>query len=274
MTTPTTISPVRMPATRIHHGGTTARPHGTGDADPGWLRTWRPAQPLGPCPPGGIDLRLLLDESGSVTSHADPIRYRHAVLTTALKTLARTCTCRHCTATLTTFDLATHLGPVPLNRRGTARLAATLHRLPATSSNLHTALAHAERQPTPPAASRVVLVISDFELFDPPGRRIYPRLAALHATPVFLGGPPPPELSNANLTALTITATSPPAALADALIHIVSPHRPTTRPPSGPPPSSMVQNPHTPEHRAAGSESDLGPPHNPTKTAGRRHDHR
>ncbi len=137
---------------------------------PAWVAGWRPGTDLGQCPPDGTHLHLILDESGSVASVADPIAYRHELLRRLLTCLPDACTCGSCTVDVTLFPpwagTGSQSSPVGhWERADMAELADWLACLPSTSSSIGPALR--KGQPRLAAAgTHTVIAITDLELHD------------------------------------------------------------------------------------------------------------
>lgn len=214
---PSRLDPSRLrPATLAVVGGPGPRP-GPADNRPPWLRSYRPPVPLGTCPAEGLLSIFVLDESGSVTSTADPVRWRHAALAAAVDALGSACSCRRCRVALRFFD-GPGAGPSALGRSDRRALVAVLADPPPTASVLGPALAEAEDLARTHPGPVHLAVLSDFELFDPPG--VLARLAHFpgRVSAVVLRSAPPPELVGTSVEVLPADHTSPPTAVADAVL--------------------------------------------------------
>lgn len=149
------------------------------DDAPGWVRAWvHPPGSYGPCPEGGSHLVLICDESGSVHG-ADPIRYRHALLTRVLATLAGACTCHECTTRLVLFGVTTTKSSasspaLPWAEAATG-LAEEFAQLPVTGSYLAPAMDQVEAERR--QANTITVCLTDMELFDHDPRRQVDRFA-------------------------------------------------------------------------------------------------
>lgn len=191
---------------------------------PAWVTSWRPTRPLGHCR-SSIHLTGVFDESGSVTSSHDPIAYRHALFARALREAARTCTCRRCSVGLVSFDVSASAGPVSLNRRTAKTLAEVMDGFAPTSSLLSSALAWAEDKAAGTGiATPVTVVISDYEIFDPPIERVYERLGAMPGLTlaVVLSSEPPEELAEQRIRTEYIGSDADRTAVADAVAAAIS----------------------------------------------------
>jgi hypothetical protein len=176
------------------------------------VRRWEPAAPI-PCP---IHVDFVPDESGSVQSVADPIRYRHALLARFVEWIGRRCRCGECSVSLTLFDLAVQLPPTRLDRPGRLQLATALASMPYTSSCASSALAAVD---TPAFTARrpLLVVLSDFQLFDPDTASITATLARRRALAIVLGEQDAPLVDESDITVDRVTHRSPPTALVDAI---------------------------------------------------------
>lgn len=185
---------------------------------PGWVRQWRPPRPLGGCGVGPTLLSGADDNSGSVASYSDPVRYRHALFFQAARALARACRCGKCSVAVVTFDRAACFGPVPLSRKSLRDLEAFLASVPPTSSHLAGALGRLEEVARAHDGPVVSAVCSDFELFDPDLPRLYRRFGQLpgHPLAVVLRASPPQILSDL-VPVVAVDTTAPRTAVADAL---------------------------------------------------------
>lgn len=196
-----------------------------------------PAYKLGsPGKPSPVPTLLiaLFDNSGSVTSPGgtDPLSNRYAEVTTAFQTVARKGSPRELGA-IVHFDTPSSGGvePVPITRTGMLRLRAGLRPPPdgaGTSElgpSLHRALEIAENHP---GHEVTLVVLSDFQLFDPEPGQVFSYLAAfpgdVHA--VVLGGRLPVGVLDERITITAIDRESRPGAVARALFSSLVTHRP------------------------------------------------
>lgn len=187
--------------------------------------------PVGRCPRIPTLTIAISDDSGSVVSPGgtDPLSARYAEIGLAFRAIARACTCRHERAAVIHFDTPHgDVGPVRLNRAGLARLRVAL-RTPMGgygTSELRPALATARTLAEAHADHQIVVVIfSDFELFDDPGELV-DDLDAFPGTVhgVVLGKADPEPLAGIDQL-VGITHDSPRGSVAQALLGGLTTHR-------------------------------------------------
>lgn len=201
-------------------------------ADPARLMDgWHPARQLGPCPPDGIMVQLVLDNSSSTLWNAPAVSGRYTALSCALAELARQCTCRRCQVELIGFSplnpsVASGVGPIPWTPAGFAAAQTWLSDPPRTASRLGDALHQLALEALPPGMSTLTLVLSDFDLDDPDPSRAYQQMATAHATAVVLGPHIPEGL--VGVPRVQLTVGSPGSAAADVLVDGLA----TLRPPA------------------------------------------
>jgi hypothetical protein len=172
------------------------------------------------------------DDSGSVTSPAgaDPVANRYQEARAALRAVARRCDCGQCLGSVLHFDLVAGVAPTALTKRLVPTLEAGL-RTPADgmgSSVLGPSLAEAyEITQRYPEHVSTLVVLSDFELFDPDVSGVLMRLAAfpgdVHA--VVLGGQGPAGGLDPRIQVTPIHHDDPPGALARAVFASLTAHR-------------------------------------------------
>lgn len=211
--------------------------HLIGGQGPTTLAEPDPAYNLGtPGKPSPVPTLLIavFDNSGSVTSPGgtDPLSNRYAEVTRAFQTVARKGT-RQELGAIVHFDTPSsgEVEPVPITRTGMLRLRAGLRPPPdgAGSSDLgpslHRALEIAEAHP---GHEVTLVVLSDFQLFDPDPGQVLSDLTAfpgsVHA--VILGGRLPPGVLNDPITVTAVDRGSRPGAVARALFSSLVTHRP------------------------------------------------
>lgn len=174
----------------------------------------------------------VFDDSGSVTSPAgaDPVANRYQEARRALRAVARRCRCGQCLGSVLHFDLVAGVAPTALTKRLVSGLEAGL-RPPADgagSSVLGPSLAEAyEITARYPEHVSTLVVLSDFELFDPDVGGVLTRLAAfpgdVHA--VVLGGRGPDDGLDPRIQVTPIHHDDPPGALARAVFASLTAHR-------------------------------------------------
>lgn len=199
-----------------------------------------PAYTLGsPGRPSPVPTLLiaLFDNSGSVTSPGgtDPLSNRYAEVTRAFQTVARKGS-RQELGAIIHFDTPSsgEVEPAPITRTGMLRLRSGLHRPPdgaGTSElgpSLHRALEIAEEHP---GHEITLVVLSDFQLFDPEPGQVLSDLAtfpgSVHA--VVLGGRLPAGVLDERIAVTHINRGSRPGAVARALFSSLVMHRPGSR---------------------------------------------
>lgn len=181
----------------------------------------------GPCPPGGVTVFIVLDESASVAASGgnDPLSQRHAETALAIRHVANTCRCRADRVGLVPFDHASpgFVAPQPLSTAGVRRLTRGLERLSnglGMSSELEPPLRFVETEAGHQRASVALVVFSDFLITDANPSRVITRLRTfpgyLHA--VVLGALPPSVLeADPNVAVTRLTPSSPPGDAARAV---------------------------------------------------------
>jgi len=168
---------------------------------------------------------IVLDGSGSVTAMNgnDPMGRRFEETALALTHMSRTCRCGQELAAVVHFDPGVcDRGPEPLDRRGLRVLADALVVPPGgTSSLLGPSLDVAERLgASHPDHGHVVVVMSDFLLFDPDVGGVLDRLGRFpgRVHTVVLGTEPPDQLVTDNRIMIArIRWDSPPGEVARAV---------------------------------------------------------
>jgi hypothetical protein len=203
----------------------------------------RPAQEPGPAyvlgSPGRPSpvptlLIVLFDDSESVVSFGgtDPLSNRYAEVRRAFQIVARR-GARHELAAIVHFDTPSsgEVEPVPITRTGMLRLRAGLRPPPdgAGTSQLGPSLERAtEIAEAHPEHEITLVVLSDFQLFDPDPAEVLSHLAAfpgdVHA--VVLGGHLPAGVLDGRITVTQVGQDSHPGAVARALFSSLVMHRP------------------------------------------------
>ncbi len=168
---------------------------------------------------------FVLDDSPSVSGPGgnDPLSRRYAEARHAVRTLARSCTCRRELASVWHFDASTlDVEPTPLHR--TKRVLAGLQQPHAGgSSELLPALRRARFANTSTSLYREVetklFVLSDFVLLDKRPDTVFAKLSTFpgRVTAVVLGTEPDPRLSDVRFKTVRLTTESEPGSLARAL---------------------------------------------------------
>lgn len=181
----------------------------------------------GPCPPGGVTVFIVLDESASVAASGgnDPLARRHAETALAIRHVASTCRCRADQVGLVPFDHGSRgfVAPQALNAAGVRRLTRGLERLSSgygISSELDPPLKFVETHAGHQRGSVAMVVFSDFLITDANPSGVIARLRTfpgyLHA--VVLGALPPSVLAaDPNVTVTRLTPSSPPGEAARAV---------------------------------------------------------
>lgn len=182
-------------------------------------------------------LIAISDDSGSVTSPGgtDPLSNRFAEARHAFSVVARRGS-RHELGAVLHFDTPSSgdVGPVPLTRRWLARLRAGLRIPPdgAGSSELGPSLRRAvEIAEAHPDHAATLVVLSDFQLFDPDSAQVLSDFPGdVHA--VVLGAPLAAGVLDERITVTHIGRNDPPGAVARAVFASLTTHR-SRNPPSG-----------------------------------------
>jgi hypothetical protein len=174
----------------------------------------------------------VFDDSGSVTSPAgaDPVSNRYQEARQALRTVARRCRCGQCLGSVLHFDLVAGVPPTALTKRLVSGLEAGL-RPPADAvgcSVLGPSLSEAyEITERYPEYLSTLVVLSDFELFDPNVGEVLTRLAAfpgdVHA--VVLGRRGLDGGLDPRIQVTPIRRDDPPGALAQVVFASLTAHR-------------------------------------------------
>jgi hypothetical protein len=181
------------------------------------------------------------DGSGSVRSLADPVAYRHQLVAKAAECLGRACTCKRCSVVYVSFDRTLVFGPRYLDKKGRKELAECLDKVPVTSSTLDSALAYAEELERTGTFQATTVVLSDFEIFDPPSARVYERLGALEQPlALVLRASPPAALDGHGIEVVEVNTASERTVVADALASVLAATRPPVRPKPAPPLASVT----------------------------------
>lgn len=178
--------------------------------------------PRAVAPTRPLRLDLLSDLSGSMTGGNDVVGLRHEASLIALEHLAAGQRRQaRWEAEIRSFDLSSPLdtGPLVLDRKGLAAAERALLSKPyGGSSNLGPSLDAAEAS----SADRVLVVLSDFELFDPDVPAVLDRLIRASAREVLalvFTSQPPRQLLHTRVRVHSIaTRTSRPEEIA---VHIV-----------------------------------------------------
>ena len=184
---------------------------------------------LPPCRHEPVLLILLFDNSPSVVGTHDAAGDRFREASIALDHFRRRCQCRRELVAVRTLDQRTSAdaGPVHLDRAGwpvvTAALAAPPE-LGSGTSRMRRALLATERLAHAHPHHRTVLVVfSDFELYDPFPGKILDRLGhfpgQVHA--LVLGADPPARLCAGRVKVIRLTPLSPPGMVARAVVAAV-----------------------------------------------------
>lgn len=173
---------------------------------------------------------VLVDRSGSVTAHSDPTKALSNVLGEGRAALAHlgTCRCANELVAIAFFDPGQYdTGPQPLTRRGWTRLRHAVDNPPDfTGSDLGPSLAVAEDLADQhPDHELSLIVVSDFELFDPDVEDVLDRFVRWpgrrHA--VVLHSPVPDRLKDQTLAEVThVVWDTTPGAIAQALIRTLT----------------------------------------------------
>ncbi|MHA7271206.1 vWA domain-containing protein [Arthrobacter sp. HLT1-20] len=189
---------------------------------------------LGHCPAVPTLTTFLPDDSGSLSGPTgnDPVSNRYAEARRALDALGRHCYCGNCLVAVVHFDTPT-LGciePTPLTRDARQRLASGLEipRDSAGTSYLGPSLAKAEELTANyPDHRSVLIILTDWALFDHDLASIYARIVAFSGTVFAVGlrSPVPDAVTGPNIRSITISADSPPGALARAVFEGLTVHR-------------------------------------------------
>lgn len=177
----------------------------------------------------------VFDDSGSVTSPAgsDPVSNRYEEARQAFRAVARRCRCRRCLGAVLHFDLVGAVPPTPLTK-GLMSLETGL-RVPAGGAGcslLGPSLVEAyEIAQQYPEHLTTLVVLSDFELFDPEPRQLLSSLAGfpgdVHA--VVLGGRELDGALDPRIQITPIRRNDPPGALARTVFASLTAHRPGRR---------------------------------------------
>ena len=185
---------------------------------------------------------FIADDSPSVTggSGSDPLANRYLEAHAALRALARACRCGQCLAAVVHFDLVGGTPAVPVRdrHRGRRRLNPALDEalaMPANavgSSVLGPALSTALRLiGKHPGYRPVLIVASDFQLFDDDPARVISKLDTFAATrgsvhAVVLGRPVPDGVLAPPIQTQLIRPRSVPGSLARAIARCLTERRP------------------------------------------------
>jgi hypothetical protein len=181
---------------------------------------------LGPPPviDGDVLLDAIFDESGSMTSGNDAFRHRReAVLIAAEHLASRSRRGARWSARLTSFDCA---GPLdlPLTTLDRVGLRVVRERLltgtPGGCSRLGPALLAVESAPQRDGR-RVLVVLSDFELFDPDPRQVVRRLVRATAdvvVAVVFRAPVPDEFADTRVRVLHVVDGTRPDEISAAVV--------------------------------------------------------
>ena len=174
----------------------------------------------------------VFDDSGSVTSPAgsDPVSNRYEEARQAFRAVARRCRCGRCLGAVLHFDLVAGVPPTPLTKRLVSSLETGL-RLPAGGmgcSVLGPSLAEAyEIAQQYPEHLSTLVVLTDFELFDPEPTQVLSSLAGfpgdVHA--VVLGGRGLAGALDPRIQITPIQRDDPPGALARTVFASLTAHR-------------------------------------------------
>lgn len=185
---------------------------------------------------------FIADDSPSVTggSGSDPLANRYVEAHAALRALARACMCGQCLAAVVHFDLVGGTPAVPVRdrHRGRRRLNPLVDQalaMPAKavgSSVLGPALKEALRLiGNHPGYRPVLIVASDFQLFDDDPARVISKLDTFAATrgsvhAVVLGRPVPDGVLAPPINTQLIRPRSVPGSLARAIARGLTERRP------------------------------------------------
>lgn len=165
----------------------------------------------------------VFDNSGSMSGGNDPIGNRFAEVRACLQHLARYCRCGRELSCILHFDTPTSgdVLPTRLDRSGLRKLEVGLAVPPdgAGISLLTPSLDRAEAMAaSQPDFTVALTVLSDFELFDPPG--VLDRLTnfpgVVHAV-VFRSAPPTTLVDAPDVLVTSVQPTDPPGAVAHAI---------------------------------------------------------
>jgi hypothetical protein len=179
----------------------------------------------------------VFDNSASVTGGNDPIGNRYVEARIALEAVGRRCRCRRELGAVLHFDTPTSgdVSPTPIYGRHRARLLEGLAAPPdgrgcsllAPSLDVARRIASAH-----PDHLTVLMVFSDFQLFDPNLDQLYGELGAfpgaVHAV-VLRARPPQPLMNDPRITVIPVDYDSPPGTVARALFDALTTHRPKRR---------------------------------------------
>ena len=188
--------------------------------------------PVGRCPHEPTHTIVVFDNSGSVTGGNDVIGNRFTEAELAFEAVARRCRCGREMASCISFDSPTGLDAMGIPLRG--GLAKIKHGLAvprdaAGSSVLGPSLDIAQRLTKQyPTHQTVLVVLSDFELFDPDVAKTLDEFRTfpgdVHA--VVLRSTPPQELVDDDRVSVTaVTYDSPPGSVANAVLAGLTMHR-------------------------------------------------
>ncbi|MGH8907678.1 MAG: hypothetical protein ACRD0K_14440 [Egibacteraceae bacterium] len=180
----------------------------------------------GQCPNRPVLHLYIFDNSGSVIGSNDVIGDRYEEASLALAHVGRRCTCGRELVAILPFDRGTSgdVGPVPLDHRGRARIEHGLAPPPEVVcgiSELGPSLQDAYRLTKEhPSHDSVLVIFSDFELFDHSLEQVYDDLIAfpgqVHA--VVLRAQPPARLADdERITVTRLSWDSPPGSVANAV---------------------------------------------------------
>ncbi len=195
---------------------------------PLWVRNYRPEIKINTCEDQPTNLIVIFDESGSVFDNADPILYRHELMLNAVKAFAKSCTCKKCTISVATFNTEALFYPKELSKHNLCELDSFINNLPYSNSQLSDSLSWAENQASLLTGTNILVVFSDFELFDRPEDNVYERFANFNGKSLaaVLRVEPNNELLKKQIDYIQIDTTSKNTAIADAVIEKINFARP------------------------------------------------
>lgn len=194
--------------------------------------------PVGRCPHTPHHYIFLFDDSGSVVGGNDPVGRRYEEARLAIEHVARSCRCHRELISIRHFDCPTSgdVSSVPLRRFGGPLASLALQpprEVDLPCSNLGPAIATAVEEAARNPTHQLVLVIaSDFELFDPDLPEVTDRLVTFGGTvhAIVLTGEVPDYLhTSPRATVTRIDWQSPRGAVASAVCDSLTTSR-TLRP--------------------------------------------
>lgn len=188
----------------------------------------------GRCPVVPTLTTVIADDSGSLSGPTgnDPVSNRYAEARRAVDAIGRHCHCGQCLVAVVHFDTPTQgcIEPTPLTRTGRHRIASGLGipRDAAGTSNLGPALTKAEELTTNRSDyQNVLIILTDWALFDPNLPDLYARIASFPGTVFAVGlrNPVPEAVAGPKVKSVSITPESPQGSLARAMFEGLTTYR-------------------------------------------------